>query len=117
MLDRLDHAAGLGDGEPLVPNLTGPWPVQYWSSYEKLYAYASNQDAAHRPAWTAFNKRARRAPGSVGIWHETYRVSAAETIYASMPLTGLARFTSAVPVGRKGERAKERLVQGSTIAA
>ena len=30
----------------------GPLLVQYWNSHEKLYAYASNPTAAHRPAWT-----------------------------------------------------------------
>ena len=57
--------------------------VQYWNSHEKLYAYASVPEAKHRPAWTAFNRRARKAPGSVGIWHETYLVDRAETIYAA----------------------------------
>ena len=31
----------------------GPLLVQYWSSHEKLYRYASDRDAAHRPAWAA----------------------------------------------------------------
>ena len=29
----------------------------------RLYAYASQPDAEHRPAWAAFNRRARKAPG------------------------------------------------------
>ena len=87
----------------------GPLLVQYWSSHEKLYAYASDRDAAHRPAWAAFNRRARKAPGAVGIWHETYLVERAETIYAGMPVSGLAAATSAVPVARRGETAAERL--------
>lgn len=87
----------------------GPLLVQYWSSPEKLYAYASDRDAAHRPAWAAFNRRARKAPGAVGIWHETYLVERAETIYAGMPVSGLAAATSAVPVARRGETAAERL--------
>jgi len=87
----------------------GPTVIQYWNSFERLYAYASQRDAEHRPAWTAFNKRARRAPGSVGIWHETYVVDRAETIYAHMPPFGLAKATSAVRVGRRGDAASERL--------
>jgi hypothetical protein len=87
----------------------GPFVVQYWSSPEKLYAYASERNAAHRPAWAAFNRRARKAPGAVGIWHETYLVERAETIYAGMPVSGLAAATSAVPVARRGETAAERL--------
>jgi len=87
----------------------GPLLVQYWNSHEKLYRYASDRDAAHRPAWAAFNRRARKAPGAVGIWHETYVVERAESIYVGMPVAGLAAATSAVPVARGGETAVERL--------
>jgi hypothetical protein len=87
----------------------GPLVVQYWSSHEKLYAYASDRNAAHRPAWAAFNRRVRKAPGSVGIWHETYVVKRAETIYSGMPVSGLAAATSVVEVARRGETARERL--------
>ncbi len=97
----LGYRLNIGAGGPLV--------VQYWSSHEKLYAYASERNAAHRPAWAAFNRRARKAPGTVGIWHETYLVERAETIYAGMPVSGLAAATSAVPVARRGETAAERL--------
>ena len=87
----------------------GPLLVQYWNSHEKLYRYASDRNAAHRPAWAAFNRRARKAPGAVGIWHETYVVERAESIYVGMPVAGLAAATSAVPVARRGETAAERL--------
>ncbi|HEU4908327.1 MAG TPA: DUF4188 domain-containing protein [Propionibacteriaceae bacterium] len=87
----------------------GPLLVQYWNSHEKLYRYASDRNAAHRPAWAAFNRRARKAPGAVGIWHETYVVERAESIYVGMPVAGLAAATSAVPVARRGETARERL--------
>ena len=97
----LGYRLALGAGGPLV--------VQYWSSHEKLYAYASERNAAHRPAWAAFNRLARKAPGAVGIWHETYLVERAETIYAGMPVSGLAAATSSVPVARRGETAAERL--------
>jgi Domain of unknown function (DUF4188) len=96
-------------GYRLTIGAGGPLVVQYWSSHEKLYAYASERNAAHRPAWAAFNRRARKAPGTVGIWHETYLVERAETIYAGMPVSGLAAATSAVPVARRGETAAERL--------
>lgn len=89
----------------------GPTVVQYWSSVDKLYAYASVPDAEHRPAWTAFNRRARRVPGAVGIWHETYTVDRAESIYASMPPTGLAAATRSIPVARRGEGARQRLAR------
>jgi hypothetical protein len=89
----------------------GPLLVQYWSSHELLYAYASNPNAAHRPAWTRFNRMIRKAPGAVGIWHETYVVDRAETIYSGMPVTGLAAATSSVPVARRGDTARARLGQ------
>jgi hypothetical protein len=66
--------------------------VQYWRSFEQLEAYAKNRDAAHLPAWQAFNK-AVGSNGDVGIWHETYLVSPGryETIYNNMPRFGLGR--------------------------
>jgi hypothetical protein len=97
----LGYRLTLGAGGPLV--------VQYWNSIDKLYAYASDLSAAHRPAWTAFNRRIRKAPGAVGIWHETYLVERAESIYSGIPVSGLAAATSAVPVARRGETARLRL--------
>jgi hypothetical protein len=52
---------------------------------------------------------ARKAPNTVGIWHETYLVDRAESIYFGMPAFGLAAATSSVPVARRGETATERL--------
>lgn len=94
----------------------GPLLVQYWNSSEALYAYASNREAAHRPAWTEFNRRARQAPGAVGIWHETFQVERAESIYVGMPVTGLAKATSSVPVEPRGDQAKARYAAGATAA-
>jgi hypothetical protein len=96
-------------GSRLIFDPRGPWLVQYWNSVEKLYDYASNRDATHRPAWTAFNKRARKAPGAVGIWHETFEVARAESIYVGMPSSGLAAATEVIPVARRKDRAAERL--------
>lgn len=95
----------------------GPMLVIYWDSHEKLYAYASRTDAEHRPAWTSFNQRARRAPGAVGIWHETFQVSTAESVYVGMPVSGLAKATSAAPVGPRGQRATDRYRAGKTQLA
>ena len=92
----------------------GPYLVQYWSSLDKLYAYASVPNQAHRPAWTAFNRRARRAPGAVGIWHETFVVERAESIYVGTKPMGLPKATTAVPITPKGDRAKERMAEGTT---
>lgn len=96
-------------GHRLTFGRGGPLLVQYWNSHQKLYAYASNPSATHRPAWTRFNQMVRKAPGSVGIWHETYVVERAETIYSGMPAAGLAAATTAAPVARRGERAIDRL--------
>ena len=94
----------------------GPMVVQHWSSREKLYAYASARDGEHRPAWTAFNRRARGAAGAVGLWHETYIVDRAESMYVDMPTSGLARATSVVPVTSRSDRAAARLARGATQA-
>jgi len=92
----------------------GPVIVQYWNSQEKLYAYASAPTSEHRPAWTAFNTRARKAAGAVGIWHETYLVERAESMYVGMPPAGLALATTSVPVSKSGDRARARLADGRT---
>ena len=90
--------------------------VQYWRSVDDVYRYASAREHEHRPAWTAFNKRARKAPGAVGIWHETYVVERAESIYVGMPPVGLGKATSLVPVAHRGDRALQRLAAGATLS-
>jgi hypothetical protein len=92
----------------------GPVVVQYWNSREKLYDYASEPTAQHRPAWTAFNRRARDGGSAVGIWHETFQVERAETMYVGMPVAGLARATESVPVTGSGDRARQRMAEGRT---
>jgi hypothetical protein len=60
--------------------------TQYWSSFDHLVAYAQSRDAAHLPAWKAFNQSIGE-DGTVGIWHEIYQVANGqyESIYANMP--------------------------------
>ena len=99
-------------GSRFLIGADGATLVQYWGSQDKLYAYASAPQAEHRPAWAAFNRRVRRAPRAIGIWHETYVVDRAESIYVGMPTVGLARATSAVEIGRRTERARDRLAEG-----
>jgi hypothetical protein len=98
-------------GHRLLIGAGGPAVVQYWRTVEDIYSYASSADHEHRPAWTAFNARARRTPGAVGIWHETFAVPAGghESIYVAMPPAGLAGATTVVPVARRGESARERI--------
>lgn len=103
-------------GYELLLGRGGPYVVQYWSSINKLYAYASNPSQKHRPAWTAFNKAARKAPGAVGIWHETFLIERAESIYVSTRPMGLPRATSLVSVDRKHHRARARFADGRTPA-
>lgn len=95
----------------------GPYVVQYWSSIDKLYAYASDPTAEHRPAWAAFNRAARSAPGAVGIWHETLMVEGAESMYVATPTMGLGAATELVPVTPRADRAKDRITQGRTAAS
>ncbi|HET7305857.1 MAG TPA: DUF4188 domain-containing protein [Segeticoccus sp.] len=99
----LGHRSFVGSGGATV--------LQYWRSVEELNRYAAAVDGEHRPAWRAFNERVRRAPGAVGIWHETYVVPAGahESIYHDMPATGLGAVAGLVPVARRGERARQRL--------
>ena len=73
--------------------------VQYWRSFEDLERFARAPQGSHLPAWREFN-RTIRDNGSVGIFHETYRVpaDAIETVYGNMPVFGLAAATSHAPV-------------------
>ena len=89
------------------------WPVivQYWRSFAQLEAYARAPDGRHWPAWVAFNRRVGRARGDVGIWHETYRVTAGqyEAIYSGMPPFGLGAAGRLVPATATRETARGRL--------
>lgn len=100
-------------GFKLVVDPRGPWSVQYWESTAKLYAWASDRDAAHRPAWAAFNKRARQHPNAVGVWHETFEVSRAESICVGMPPIGLGALGS-VPVDSTSQTAAQRIARPTT---
>jgi hypothetical protein len=96
-------------GYRLIFDPTGPWLVQYWNSLDKLYGYAGDRDKKHRPAWAAYNRMARRAAGAVGIWHETYPVQRAESIYVAMPPEGLGKATGVKPVTRDLTSARARI--------
>jgi hypothetical protein len=89
--------------------------VQYWDSVDQLISYAHDPQAKHRPTWRAFNRNAAKTT-AVGIFHETYSVQSGhyETIYRSMPPSGLAAATdSVVPVARRGITARDRLATGA----
>ncbi len=92
--------------------------VQYWRSFDHLQAYAASRDAAHLPAWKAFNTAVGDS-GDVGIWHETYLVDPgkAENIYVNMPPFGMGR--AGVLKDATGARvdAARRLAAAGTVAA
>jgi len=96
-------------GYQMQVGLRGPVLIQYWRSPQDVYTYASDRESAHRPAWRAFNKRARKVPGAVGVWHETYQVARVETMYVDMPPTGLAKATTPLQVTARLDRAAARL--------
>jgi len=83
--------------------------VQYWRSTEQLLAYASARESAHLPAWSAFNRAAKR--GDVGIWHETYVVGPGryENVYVDMPAFGLGAAGQLEPATGHKARAADRI--------
>ncbi len=104
----MDPASGFL-GFRLLRGERGVTVVQYWRDTDSLYAYANAKEREHRPAWQHFYRTAHRVPGAVGVWHETYEVTRAETLYMDMPTTGLAKALGEVPVGHGSETARERI--------
>jgi hypothetical protein len=104
-----DPESGFLGGEQILYS-GGVGLIQYWRSTEDLERFARDPKETHLEAWKRFN-RAVSKDGSVGIWHETYTIAAGnyETIYGNMPRFGLASATAHVPVGKRGETARERL--------
>jgi hypothetical protein len=96
-------------GYRLLIGAGGPALVQYWTDVDALYGYASAQDGQHRPAWAEYNRRARKAIGAVEIWHETFPVRGAESVYVDMPARGLDKALGRVPVTGGMHRARQRL--------
>ncbi len=78
--------------------------VQYWDSFESLEAYARDSDRLHLDAWSDYNDQADE--GAVGIWHETYRISADEyeTVYNNNPPRGLGATSGTELVPATGQR-------------
>ncbi len=85
--------------------------VSYWRSFEALEAYAHAGEHTHRPAWTAFYRRAGKAAGAVGIFHETYTVApgTVESLYVDVPAGfGLGGAVGTVPVTGALRTARQR---------
>jgi hypothetical protein len=95
-----------------LANPLAPMVLQYWRSFEQLEAFSRSKDSTHFPAWVKFN-RSVGSNGDVGIWHETYRVSAGqyEGIYNNMPPFGLGRASKLVPASGRRASAAGRLGQ------
>ncbi|PSB55369.1 DUF4188 domain-containing protein [Chamaesiphon polymorphus] len=91
--------------------------ITYWKSFEHLEYFARNADDPHLKPWREFN-RSIGNDGSVGIWHETYLIPAgqSESIYANMPVFGLAAATTHIPAVGKKETARRRLGGNNTPA-
>ena len=91
--------------------------VQYWRSFADLEAFARNQDDPHLEAWRNFNKTIGN-DGTVGIWHETYKVHANEheSLYGNMPRFGLATAFEHAKVGRHNNTARQRIKQEKETA-
>ncbi len=91
--------------------------IQYWRTAEDLERFARSPQEAHLKAWQRFSKAIGK-DGSVGIWHETYRVAAGdyEAIYGNMPRFGLAAAMDHAPVGKRGDTARERLAKTESVS-
>jgi hypothetical protein len=92
----------------------GAMVTQYWRSFDDLIAYAQSREAAHLPAWKAFNQSVG-SDGTVGIWHETYQIAAgrSEAIYVNMPRSGLSLAGTHEPAtGRRSDARSRMLHEG-----
>lgn len=90
------------------------WPlimvVQYWKSFEALEKFARSTDDLHLPTWKRFNQQVGKS-GVVGIFHETYMVSAGqvEAIYVNTPKIGLAKSFGHQPATGSRSTARRRI--------
>jgi Domain of unknown function (DUF4188) len=84
--------------------------VMYWQDFGALDRFARAKDLPHLEPWRQFNRIIGKS-GDVGIWHETYKIRAGEyeAMYGNMPAFGLAKATSVVPAGHKGQTAAARI--------
>ncbi|MBR7554961.1 DUF4188 domain-containing protein [Allobacillus sp. GCM10007491] len=82
--------------------------IQYWSSTEALLSYAKGKK--HLTAWKAFNQKVGNNK-AVGIYHESYQVKKGnyESVYGNMPLYGLSKALSHIPIEPHLNSARKRL--------
>lgn len=94
-------------------NFRGISLVQYWRSFEQLEHYARH-GAKHMKAWREFNQKVGSNP-AVGIYHETYLVRSGgyEAMYNNMPVHGLAKAGTHIPITPQMNSARQRLHENS----
>lgn len=110
MLKELSRDAESGLlGYRLLLGERGVTVVQYWKDLGHLYGFAGDPGRTHRPAWTTFFATTKRVPGAVGVWHETYEVKRAESIFVDMPPTGLGAALGLALVTAASHTARKRI--------
>ena len=84
--------------------------IQYWHSFEDLEAYARAKDLSHVPAWADFNRKIGN-DGTVGIYHETYRIGPGqyENVFVNMPPTLLGDCATLIEAKGHYASARERI--------
>jgi hypothetical protein len=85
--------------------------VQYWRSVQQLLDYSRNKSDHHLPAWAAFNESVKKGGSAVGVWHETYCMTAGkyENVYVNMPAFGLGKAGKLQPATGTMVSARSRL--------
>lgn len=91
------------------------WPITtclitYWRSFDDLEHFAKSKDEPHVEPWRKFNQ-AIGSDGTVGIWHETFKVEAGqhESIYGNMPRFGFAAASQHISVSAAKNTARSRI--------
>jgi hypothetical protein len=86
--------------------------IQYWRSFEDLENYAKARDLSHLPAWADFNRKIGN-DGTVGIYHETYRIRPGqyENVFVNMPPTLLGDCATLTEAKSKYASARGRMEQ------
>lgn len=82
--------------------------IQYWRSTEDLLDYSKGKK--HLTAWKNFNTKIGNND-AVGIYHETYELKKGnyETVYGNMPLYGLGKAITHIPITADRASARQRL--------
>lgn len=86
--------------------------IQYWRSFEDLESYAKARDLSHVPAWANFNRLIGN-DGTVGVYHETYRIGPGqyENVFVNMPPTLLGTCATLMEAKSQYASARGRMEQ------